>query len=140
MRALLPALVLLTAPALAAEPLKCPPHIQFTPQVAFTPPPGFTARQQPEYHWLVGMDLYEGNPDDRVQLQQDRRGQTDRWDLDAKRSYTVVCLYEGTELTISATVPAGAKRCEATTKAQDSRGMRGQRLVTDRKITEVTCQ
>ena len=140
MRALLATFVLLTAPAFAADPVKCPPHIQLTPQVSITPPPGFTARPQPEYHWLTGADLFDGNPDDRMQLQQERRAQTDRWDLDSKRAHTLVCLYEGTDMTLSAPLPIGTKRCEAITKAQDSRGVRGHRIVTDRKVTEVTCQ
>jgi len=130
----------LTTSALAAGPVKCPPHIRFTPQVSFTPPSGFTARPVPEYHFLIAANLFDGNPDDRVQLQEERRGQTDLWNLDPKRAHTLVCLYEGTDMTISTELPIGTKRCEATTKAQDSRGVRGHRIVTDRKITEVTCQ
>jgi hypothetical protein len=140
MRALLAAFVWLTAPALAAEPLRCPPHIQLTPQVAITPPAGFTARALPEYHWLTGADLFDGNPDERVQLKPDRIGQTDRWDLDPARAHTLACLYEGTDMTLTAALPLGTRRCTAATRAENSRGVRGHRVVTDRKVTEVVCQ
>ncbi len=117
MRALLATFVLLTAPALAAEPFTCPPGIEITPQATVKPVPGWQALPMAERHPLDGARLFDGDPAGMADLVPDQNTATlNVWQLQPGMSYTFVCTYAGTVMTMAAKVPTGAKQCSAAKK------------------------
>lgn len=149
--ALIPMLLLATG-AVAQQPARppaapaliaCPGSIEVTPRDEIHPPAGWTVRLERERHWLRGADLFEGDPAERVQLRPDADPRTRRewWDLgESRQPYRLVCRYEGLEAGIMATVPAGARRCEVTSRREDSRGMRHGRVVSGPGLVVVACR
>jgi hypothetical protein len=58
----------------------------------------------------------------------------------APEPYQLVCLYEGLESGLVATVPAGARRCTVATLRDGGRVVRHGRAVTGFERVEVTCR
>ncbi|MBR0649991.1 hypothetical protein GXW78_09985 [Roseomonas terrae] len=147
----IPMLLLATA-ATAQQPARppgppvliaCPPSVEVTARDEIHPPPGWTVRPERQRHWLRGADLFEGDPAERVQLrpEADPRTRREWWDLgDSRQAYRLVCRYEGLESGIMAAVPAGARRCEVTSRRENSRGMRQGRVVSGPEQVVVACR
>ena len=112
MRALLAGFVLLTAPAMAAEPLTCPPSIVFTSQANVEPAQGWRPLPFPERRPLLGARLFDGDPSGMADLVPDKiTPALTTWKLEPTMTYTFVCTYKDTELTFAAAVPKGAAQC-----------------------------
>jgi hypothetical protein len=145
-------MVLLAGGAAAQQParppappalLACPASVEVMARDEISVPQGWAVRPQTQRHWLRGADLFEGDPDDRVQLEPDTEARTRRewWDLGGNRQpYRLVCRYEGLESGIMAPVPAAARRCEVTRYRENSRGSRHGRIVSGPEQTAVACR
>lgn len=132
--ALVPLAIGLAAGAAVAQPaparFACPPSIGLPSPLPFDPPAGWTARSGSALHWLRGARLFEGDPADGVELRPDGEGRREAWNLDPAARPVLVCLYEGTEATLSAPVPAGAKACTVERRPSQGRGTRAGQAVT----------
>ncbi|HYF09886.1 MAG TPA: STY0301 family protein [Acetobacteraceae bacterium] len=123
------------ARAPAGQPsFACPPQVQVTPEARIQAPEGWRALPEPQWHFLRGAELFDGDPSERAQLREDSREGAARqrwWDLDPanSRGYHLVCRYEGLEAGITARVPAGLRRCTVETYRDNSRGVRHGRVV-----------
>ncbi len=123
--------------------ISCPPHLDVESGDRIVVPQGWDLRPERQRHWLRGAELYEGDPADRVQLRpdQDRRTRREWWDLGGNaQPYRLVCVYEGLQSGVMATVPERARRCEVRDVPENSRGMRHGRVVTEPRRVEVDCR
>ena len=125
--------------------LSCPPLLRLTPTVTVDdPPPGWRPLAWPEYHFLSGARLFDGDPAERVQLKEEEEDDGSYgWLLERSepdRPFMLVCVYEGTEMTLAREVPAAAGRCDIRRFEEDSYGVRFGRPVTDRSRFEVSCE
>ena len=117
MRALVTSLVLLSAPALAAERIVCPPSISVTAQVTVKEAPGWRALPFPEHHPLASARLFDGDPSGMADLVPDKNTPAAiSWTLYPEMSYTFVCTYNGTAVSYAAVVPKGAALCSVASK------------------------
>jgi hypothetical protein len=117
MRVLTAMFALLTCPVLAADPIACPPSIHVTPQATVQPVPGWQPLPMAEHFVLRGARLFDGDPADLADLIPDRNDAAGMaWQLQPGMSYTFVCTYAGTEMTMAAKVPAGLKQCATSKK------------------------
>lgn len=129
-----------------AEPLlSCPSFIRLTPTVTVEEPPaGWEPRAWPQYHFLSWARLFDGDPEEMVQLKEEEEEDGSHgWLLgpsEPGRPFVLICVYEGTEMTLAAEVPAAVGRCDIRRFEEDSYGVRFGRQVTDRSRTEVTCE
>jgi hypothetical protein len=126
------------ASAATAAGFACPETLRLTPMQHVELPSGWAAVEEAENHYLRGARLFDGPMRDQADLIGERGG----WDLSPNegRGYTLVCQYEGTELTLAATLPAGLKRCAVTRRKANWRGVRYGREVTDGTEILVHCQ
>jgi len=117
MRAFIFTALLLNGPAIAAETFICPPFIKLTPHATVQPVPGWQPLPMAEHHVLTGARLFDGDPADLADLVPDKNNAAGMaWQLFPNMSYTFVCTYAGTEMTMAAKVPTGAKQCATATK------------------------
>jgi len=117
MRALICAALLLSSPAISAETFTCPPAIKLTPQAIVQPVPGWQPLPMAAHHVLNGARLFDGDPADLADLIPDQNNAAGMaWRLFENMSYTFVCTYGGTDMTMAAKVPAGVKQCTVSTK------------------------
>jgi len=136
----------LLLPLLAALPVRaevaCPPRLDLTPRVEPRAPEGWRVIATRQTHWLRNADLCVGDPEARVQLrpEEDRARKRLWWDL-GNDTHTLVCLYEGTEVSLAAPVPAGHRRCTVETYRENSRGIRfGRPVIGPDDWGRVTCR
>lgn len=132
--------------AAAAEPLlSCPSFLRLTPTVTVeAPPPGWEPLAWPQYHFLSWARLFDGDPEELVQLKEEEEADGSHgWLLEPSepgRPFVLVCVYEGTEMTLAGAVPAAATRCDIRSFDEDAYGVRFGRRVTEGSRTEVTCE
>jgi hypothetical protein len=142
---LFPATLFLAAGPAAAADFACPAVLVLHPTQKADVPDGWAVREQGETHWLDGASVFDGPPEEQADLVPDNENAAPSaavWTLDPKseRGYWLACRYEGTETTLAAKVPTGAKKCAVSKKKGDGVGYRGGRKVTDGSVIDVTCR
>ncbi|MBW8269062.1 STY0301 family protein [Caldovatus aquaticus] len=126
-RRLVPAAPALLCAALAAallapgragaqtEPFGCPRYVDVAPIADVNAPAGWSAASRPTRRWLRGAEMFEGDPaaNQRIQgrLVDQSRGTTEWTIPPGSQAPTLVCLYQGTDVTLARVVPYGMRRC-----------------------------
>jgi hypothetical protein len=96
--------------------VSCPD--QLVVQQRAEPPEGWNASYSEITPRLIGVNLFDGPPSNRVSLKHDARRQTAKelvlvWNLrHTPRSHYLQCTYERTTASISTALPPGVQRCE----------------------------
>lgn len=114
----------LLAPAPAAaqtDRFGCPRYVDVAPIADVNAPTGWSASSRTTRRWLRGAEMFEGDPaaNQRIRgrLVDGSRGMTEWTIPPGSQAPTLVCLYQGTDVTLARVVPYGMRRC-ATTYAQ----------------------
>jgi hypothetical protein len=93
----------------------CPRYVDVAPIADVNAPAGWSAASRLTRRWLRGAEVFEGDPAAnrplRGRIVDQSRGTTEWTITPGAETPTLVCLYQGTDVTLTRPIPYGVRRC-----------------------------